>query len=410
MPFPFAFAWLNALHAVRHSHTMISWSPVWMMVLLRRWVELLFRWNGIWIWMQRYRFVSALWRWIFPFIQIDAIREFFFKKYSESSKRSNSFASAGHCCLALFLANCECITLDSQLSLLFWVQSNRSPSLAKLSFLHKRRLSLGPLTFVVSFWLHSQPRCNVIVFSTPVFKQVVSFPCASSSWSDSLWCRSPLTVLEQGADMRQGGHQCSDHTPKKHTVVPAPTSRCCRVVLDGLPHLPAASGGRGWPLRTPSSPPGRMHVHSTRIMTRMGMCWYWAPSPKHLGAPKWCHVQRLLGAANIQTNSISYIRRVLTENLTKQKCLLYSPPPKTVGQVTTHTILRWNWNIMIPLWICLPPASLRGKIKIWLNQTYDLRITILGFVSHHEQKPWANIHSIWRAPVALFIGASHHPC
>ena len=31
---------------------------------------------------------------------------------------------------------------------------------------------------------------------------------------------------------------------------------------------------------------------------------------------------------------------------------------------------------MIPLWIFLPPASLRGKIKIWLNQTYDLPITL----------------------------------
>jgi len=29
------------------------------------------------------------------------------------------------------------------------------------------------------------------------------------------------------------------------------------------------------------------------------------------------------------------------------------------------------------------PASDNGKIKIWLNQTYDLRITILGFVIHH---------------------------
>ena len=45
---------------------------------------------------------------------------------------------------------------------------------------------------------------------------------------------------------------------------------------------------------------------------------------------------------------------------------------------------------------------LPGKIKIWLDQTYNLQITILGFVSHHYQKPWATIHSICRAPLALF--------
>ena len=33
--------------------------------------------------------------------------------------------------------------------------------------------------------------------------------------------------------------------------------------------------------------------------------------------------------------------------------------------------------------VCLLPASLCSKINIWLDQTYDLRITLLGFVSRH---------------------------
>ena len=68
-------------------------------------------------------------------------------------------------------------------------------------------------------------------------------------------------------------------------------------------------------------------------------------------------------------------------------------------------IMRRNWSIMIPLWTCLPPTSLHGKIKILLNQTYDLRITILGFVSRHYQKPWPTICSRCRLPWALFNGS-----
>jgi hypothetical protein len=54
-----------------------------------------------------------------------------------------------------------------------------------------------------------------------------------------------------------------------------------------------------------------------------------------------------------------------------QKCILLSPPPKTVGRLIYHTILRRNLNIVIPLWyFCRQPVFVI-KLKSWLDPTRD---------------------------------------
>ena len=88
--------------------------------------------------------------------------------------------------------------------------------------------------------------------------------------------------------------------------------------------------------------------------------------------------------------------------------LTLAPPPKTVGRLIYHTILRRNLNILIPLWYFCRRPVFAIKLKIWLDQTCDPELqfwVLLVVANKNHGQPFVQ-YVERREPISM--GAAYH--